>query len=121
MNYNSLWESATLQSLLLQCLGHVGYGAIIDMAKHGMTKGLPMDLSVIPPVCEHCILGKQAKNSVPCTWEGERAKAPLDIVYLDLMGPEYVPTLGRSIYLMSIIDEYSSFPWGFTLKKKIQC
>ncbi len=29
-----------------------------------------------------------------------------------------MPTPGRSIYLMNIIDDYSSFPWGFILKKK---
>ena len=99
-------------------LGHIGYGAIIDMAKLGMTKGMPTDLSIVPPICEHCILSKQAINPVPHVWEGERAKAPLEIIYLDLTGPEDMPTPGRSIYLMNIIDDYSSFPWGFILKKK---
>ena len=88
------------------------------MAKRGMTKGMPTDLSVVPPVCEHCILGKQVKNPIPHAWEGEWEKALLDIVYLDLTGPEDVPTLGGSVYIMNIIDNYSSFPWGFTLKKK---
>src|SRR6266481_3490072 len=83
-----------------------------------MTKGVPTDLSVVPPICEHCILSKQAINPVPHVWEGERAKAPLEIIYLDLTGPEDMPTPGRSIYLMNIIDDYSSFPWGFILKKK---
>jgi len=42
----------------------------------------------------------------------------LDIDYLDLPGPEDVHTLGGCTYIMNIIDNYSSFPWGFTLKKK---
>src|SRR6266481_9094186 len=83
-----------------------------------MTKGVPTDLSVVPPICEHCILSKQARNPVPRVWEGERAKAPLEIIYSDLTGPEDVPTPGGSIYLMNIINDYSSFPWGFILKKK---
>ena len=55
---------------------------------------------------------------IPQTGEGKQAEAPLDIVYLDLTGPEDVPTLGGSTYIMNIIDYYSSFPWGFTLKRK---
>jgi len=88
------------------------------MAKLGMTKGMPTDLSAIPPICEHCILGKQTKNSIPKTREGKQAETPLSIIYSDLTGLEDVPTLGGSTYIMNIIDNYSSFPWGFTLKKK---
>ena len=51
-------------------------------------------------------------------WEGERTKAPLEIVYSDLTGPEDVPSAGGAVFIMIIIDDYSSFPWGFTLKKK---
>jgi len=77
-----------------------------------------MDLSATPPVCEHCILRKQTKTPIPQTWEGKQVEAPLDIVYSDLTGPEDVPTLGGSTYIMNIIDDCSSYPWGFTLKRK---
>ena len=99
-------------------LGHLGYSAAIDMARLGMAEGMLMDLSATPPLCEHCILSKQTKNPIPQAHEGKWEKAPLDIVYLDLMGPEDVPTLGGSKYVMNIIDDYSIFQWGFTLKKK---
>ena len=99
-------------------LGHLGYGAIIDMARLGMTKGMLTDLSTTPPVCEHCVLGKQTKNPIPQAHGGKWAKAPLDIIYLDLTGPEGVPELGGSTYIMNIVDDHSSFPWGFTLKRK---
>lgn len=99
-------------------LGHVSYQSIVNMAKLGMTKGMPADLSTALPVFEHCNLGKQAKTQVPHIWEGERAKASLDIIYSDLTGPEDMATAGGAIYLMNIVDDYSSFPWGFTLKKK---
>lgn len=46
-------------------LGHVSHQAIIDMAKLGMAKGMPVDTSITPATCEHCILGKQAKTPVP--------------------------------------------------------
>ena len=67
-------------------LGHLQYGAVIDMAKFGMTRGL-RHLS-----CEHCILRKQTKSLFPCTHEGKQAEALLDIVYSDLTRPEDVPT-----------------------------
>ena len=79
---------------------------------------MPIDVSVSPPKCEHCILGKQSKTPVPHTQEGERAKKPLAIVYSDLTGPQDVPSAGGSLYLMNIIDDYLSYPWGFTLKRK---
>jgi Pol polyprotein, beta-barrel domain/GAG-pre-integrase domain/Integrase core domain len=99
-------------------LGHVSYQSIIDMAKHNMAKGMPVDLSLTPSTCEYCILGKQAKTPVPRTREGERAKAPLEIIYTNLTGPEDVPSAGGALYLMNILDDYSSYPWGFTIKKK---
>ena len=46
-------------------LGHINYSSIINMVKHHMATGMPTDLSTIPPVCEHCILGKQAKQPIP--------------------------------------------------------
>ena len=101
-----------------KCLGHVGYQFIINLARLSMAKGMPIDVSVSPPTCEHCILGKQSKTLVPHTREGERAKIPLAIVYFDLMGPQDVPSMGGSLYLMNIINDYSSYPWGFTLKWK---
>jgi len=79
---------------------------------------MPMNLLATPPICEQSILSKQTKTPIPQTCDGKRAEALLDIVYLDLTGPEDVPTLGGCIYVMNIIDNYLSFPWGFTLKKK---
>lgn len=63
-------------------------------------------------------IGKKAKTTVPCIQEGERAKAQLAVIYSDLMGPEDVPSARGALYLMNITDDYSSYPWGFTLKWK---
>ena len=52
-------------------LGHVSYQAVIDMAKKGLTRGMPVDLSALPPICEHCVLGKQMKMAILKTQEGE--------------------------------------------------
>ena len=81
-----------------------------------MAKGIPINVSISPPTCEYCILGKQSKTPVPRVREGERAKVPLEVVYSDLTGPQDIPSAGGSLYLMNIINDYSSYSWGFTLK-----
>src|SRR5882724_530969 len=43
--------------------------------------------------CQHCILGKQMKQVVPKTHQGEMAKGLLDIVYSNLRGLEDVTLL----------------------------
>jgi len=42
-----------------RCLGHCNIRTIIEMAKNGMSEGMPIDLSSLPPKCDHCTLGKQ--------------------------------------------------------------
>ncbi|KAJ3538092.1 hypothetical protein NMY22_g5311 [Coprinellus aureogranulatus] len=46
-------------------LGHANYQAIMDMARKGMIEGMPKSFDGKPAKCEHCILGKQARNPVP--------------------------------------------------------
>lgn len=46
-------------------MGHCSMESVVDMAKHGMVTGMKLALDTIPPVCEHCILGKQSKVPVP--------------------------------------------------------
>jgi transposase InsO family protein len=117
-DYTFLAHATPMLATWNRHLGHIGYQSIVDMAKLNMEKGMPINLSIPPAKCEHCILGKQVKTPIPRTWEKERAKAPLDIVYSDLTGPEDVPLAGGALYLINIMDDYSSYPWSFTLKKK---
>ena len=46
------------------CLGHVSYQSVIYMAKKGLTQGMPTNLSTLPAICEHYIVGKQTKTPV---------------------------------------------------------
>jgi len=53
-----------------QHLGHINYTSIICMAKKSLATGMPVDLSTLPPICEHCVTAKQTKTPVPKTREG---------------------------------------------------
>jgi len=46
-------------------LGHCDTRKIINMACSKIVEGMPIDLSTTPPKCDHCILGKQSRASVP--------------------------------------------------------
>ena len=40
-------------------LGHCSNRTIVDMARGKTVRGMPIDLSLSPPKCDHCVLGKQ--------------------------------------------------------------
>ena len=99
-------------------LGHPNNQAIYDMATKGLAKGMPIDLSLAPPKCEHCILGKQVKSSVPQVHMGKKLMWKLGIIYVDLTGPEVVEPASKNLYLMNIVDDYSNHPWTYTIPLK---
>ena len=99
-------------------LGHCGHRTVIDMARSRVVQGMPIDLTSPPPTCEHCILGKQTRSSVPKVREGFKAEKPLDRVYVDLCGPMSVPSRSGFLYCMNIIDDFSGFVWSIPLRFK---
>lgn len=86
-------------------LGHCNTQAIVDMVKKGMTQGMLIDLSLLPPDCDHCALSKQMHSTIPKMWEGPKSDKCLGRVYTDLCGPMPVASHTRSVYAMNIIDD----------------
>src|SRR5882762_1424188 len=99
-------------------LGHVNYKSIIDMLDNGMVKGMHVNLSSAPPKCQSCILGKQTKTPVPKKREGARAEGVLDVVYIDLTGPQSVQSASGFNYVMNIIDDATSYVYTYLLALK---
>ena len=88
------------------------------MAKKGLTQGMPINLSTLPLICEHCILGKQMKVPVLKSREGMRATSKLEIVYSDIAGPEAVEMGAGEKYMLNLVDNFTSCSWTYMLKKK---
>jgi len=88
------------------------------MARTNVVKSMPINLSAIPPQCEHCILGKQARTPVPKTREGAKATRRLERVFVDLCGPMSVTSQSGHLYAMNIIDDFSSYVWTIPLRAK---
>jgi len=90
------------------------------MAQDGVAVGIPTDLSTTPPVCQHCILGKQTKQVVPKLQQGERAQGILDIIYSDLTSPEDMTSAGGAKYILNFVDNMSRMTWTYLIKEKSQ-
>ena len=66
--------------------------------------------------CENCVYGKQNQVSFP--FGGKRMKQMLELVHSNVFGPVKVPSLGKSMYYVSFIDDFSSNTHIYFLKKK---
>ena len=66
--------------------------------------------------CEHCIFGKQNHVSFPSS--ATRSKGVLDLIHNDIFGPVPTPSLGKSQYYVSFVDDYSRYAWIYFLKSK---
>jgi hypothetical protein len=74
------------------------------------------NLSLDFNLCEHFQYGK--KNQVRFPSGATRAKGILQLVHSDVFGSVSVPSLGKSMYNVSFIDEFSRNTWIYFLRKK---
>jgi Integrase core domain len=100
------------------CPRHCNNRAIIDMACHGIVKGMHIDLLSSPTTCDHCILGKQTHLPVLKLHEGLRAECQLEQVYVDLCGPLPCVSQSRHLFSMNVIDDFSSYVWSIPVQAK---
>ncbi|CAI7799544.1 unnamed protein product, partial [Closterium sp. NIES-54] len=66
--------------------------------------------------CEVCMQNKFARFPFPRA-EGS-AKAPLEVVHMDLVGPMRTEGTGGVLYFLTMVDEWSRFTWARPLSKK---
>ena len=88
------------------------------MAKKHTVEGMAIDLSSTPPKCDSCIRGKQMQTLVSKVREGEKAKRPLECVFVDLYGPIRPLSSSGRLYSMNVIDNFLSYVWTIPLKLK---
>ena len=85
-------------------MGHIGEKILLSKNNKGIIEYFPeSDLEV--DFCEHCIYGKQSRVRFPSG--ATREKRILELVHSDVFGPVLVPSLGRSLYYISFIDDFS--------------
>jgi hypothetical protein len=73
------------------------------------------------------VLKRHQNNDDPCimAWDHYRfpssattAKGILELIHSDVFGPVHVPSLGKSVYYVSFIDDFSRNTWIYFLRKK---
>ena len=102
-----------------QRFGHLAYDALQRARSGERLTGFDPSADAPPSgPCAGCELGKQ--HRLPFPLSDKRATRPLELVHSDVMGPFQTTSLQGSSYVVSFIDDYSSFAAAFTLKSKDQ-
>ena len=93
----------------------------MDLLRKLAKQGLLGDLSNLKfskdKVCDSCQLGKQVKTSFKSKNLVSTTR-PLELLHMDLFGPNRVASLGGKLYAYVIVDDYSRFTWVFFLDSK---
>ncbi|KAL8156686.1 hypothetical protein AgCh_001692 [Apium graveolens] len=98
-------------------LGHVHMDLLRKISSHDLVRGLPkLKYKKIEP-CSACQLGKQVKTSFTAK-NKVSTSVPLQLLHLDLFGPERYVSLGGKNYAFVIVDDYSRFTWVLFLRTK---
>ena len=87
-----------------QILGHIGEKGLRLLHGKGMVEGMS-NFSLDFDLCENFLYGKQNQVRFPSC--AMRAEGILQLVHSDVFGPVSVPSLGKYVYYVSFIDEFS--------------
>jgi hypothetical protein len=98
-----------------QRLGHIREKGLRLLHGKGMVEGMS-NFSLYFDFCEHCVYGKQNRVRFPSG--AMREEGILQLIHNDVFGPMLVPSLGKSMYYVSFIDEFSRNTWIYFLRKK---
>ena len=111
----SLAVSGENTMLWHQRLGHIGEKGLRILYRNGMVEGMS-NFSLDFYFCECFVYGKQNRVSFPSG--AKRENKILDLVHSVVFGPVSVPSLGKSVYYVSLIDDFSRNTWIYFLRKK---
>jgi transposase InsO family protein len=100
-----------------QRLGHTKEKGLRLLHSKGMVEGMS-NCSLDFDFCEHCVYGK--KNRVRFPYGATRAEGILQLVHNDVFGPVSVPLLGKYVYYVSFMDDFSRNIWLYFLRNKYE-
>jgi hypothetical protein len=80
-----------------------------------MVEGMS-NLSMDFDFCEHCVYGKH--NRVAFPFGAMREEGNLELVHNDVFRPVSVPSLGKSVYYVSFIDDLLRNTWIYFPENK---
>jgi hypothetical protein len=100
------------------CLGHAHPQAVADLFTNEHADGMDLDPALDAPICDSCILGKQARTNVPKVHEGRPTTRILERVHVDLSGRIAVKSRSGNEYTFDIVDAHSTCGWAYPVPNK---
>ena len=105
------------EDLWHQRMGHASYKHLSIVSKHKSVSVIPKLSRMSNVVCRPCQLGKQMKVKHPGTQTSVTSR-PLELLYLDFMGPTRTESLGGNRYIMVVVDDFTRYTWIILLRSK---
>ena len=102
-------KAAETAALWHRRFGHLGYENLARMVTDSMVTGISVSASEFSEgskrVCEPCVMAKQHREPFPQS--SSSSTQPLQLVHMDVCGPIQTPSLGRSSFFCTFLDDYS--------------
>uniref|UniRef100_T1IYK2 Integrase catalytic domain-containing protein n=1 Tax=Strigamia maritima TaxID=126957 RepID=T1IYK2_STRMM len=98
---------------------HLNYKSLTDMIKRQSVRGLPSKYVGAPDICSSCEQGKMTRLPFPMVIQSQ-SSAPLQLFHMDLCGPMPVESLAKSLYILTIVDNFSRAIFPRFLRSKDQ-
>ena len=100
-----------------QRMGHIRQKGLLVIKSKGMIEGIS-NCSLDFEFYKDCVYGKQ--NRVKFSTSTTRANGILQLIHSDVFGPVLVPSLGKSLYYVYFIDDFSRRIWIYFLRQKFE-
>ncbi|GJV18691.1 retrovirus-related pol polyprotein from transposon TNT 1-94 [Tanacetum coccineum] len=99
------WKPRNLKLMFLQ------QSKVLNLARHGLVRGLPKLKFEKDHLCSACAMGKSKKKPhKPKSKDTNQEK--LYLLHMDLCGPMRVASVNGKKYILVIVDDYSRFTRG---------
>nr|GEY28256.1 retrovirus-related Pol polyprotein from transposon TNT 1-94 [Tanacetum cinerariifolium] len=109
--------SSTKSWLWHQCLYHLNFDTINDLAKNDLVSGLPKFKYHKEHLCPSCEQAKSKRASHPPK-PVPNSRQRLHFLYIDLCGPIRIASINGKRYVLVIVDDYSRYTWVHFLRSK---
>ena len=99
--------------------GHINYRDFVHLVNIEKVRGIPRLSGEPKTICGEYMKGRQTKSSHKKVKE-IRTIRPLELLYIDLMGPMHTKNRGGNRYVLMIVDDFSRYFYVSFLKEKYE-
>ena len=93
-------------------LGHASMNLLNKLKRKDLVRGLPSHDFKIEILCKACTMGKFKKSSFLAKKTVSTFRV-LELVHMDLFGPNDIASLGGKRYCLVLVDDYSRYTWVY--------